>query len=533
MPIHKQGMRKRTASTYLKIFLAALTLCWLPLAWAQKKGPVNSPTKSLLDSGVPDADVTCRNLGKPRVACPFGGVWIDAICQCGPNPSPAPTAAPENSNADVTYGRCANGDVVTSDMLNSCESGNFDRQTCGCKSAPPTTSNSGQTCNGDKVDQLYNQCATDVAAAVTSCDNDQDSGIQSAKSQLSDFAVSLGSQVAVSKACSGIAKYVGVLNGAVAAFVGYCNNSRDTCIASCKQAAAQVETPNLACFTGKEDPRYEALKEKIDAQMQKCVGLNVKAAQATTAVSNIANTVSAARNCATATQATPEYCTAHPGTPGCTTAAADCNDPTIRASNPICFCSQPDSAMNPKCNGVLRAGTNNDIGTSTITSTAAASGMPTFSASKDPWTPSAALKGAGGAGEDPGGKKGGRALEAGSAGSGGAGDPGGAAAGGGTSPQINNGFRGGSSGGGGWTVGGGSGGGSGYGGGTGGNGTGGAGSGPDLRQFLPGGKFAPGSHGVGGLTGLSGPDGITGPHDNIFRKIKNRYQSQRPTFLGQ
>jgi hypothetical protein len=535
LPIYTEGMRKKTTFSYLKIALTALALCSASLAFGQfKKGPVPGPTKSLVDTGLLSPDEICKNLGKPRVKCQFSGQWIESICQCGP---------PANNNSTTgdqeTYKRCANGTQVTPGMLRNCDNGAFDYQTCDCKQEPEADktngASTGQSCNSAEVNQLYSQCSADVTAAISSCDNDQDSGIQAAKSQLSDFAVSIGSQVAVNKACSGIAKYVGVLNGAVAAFVVYCTNSRDTCMRSCGAAASKVESPNPVCYPlGEADANYIAVKKKIDTQLEKCNALSVKAQQATTAVSNIANTVRGAQNCSKATETTADYCSKNPGTPGCTAAAQECADPAVAASNPICFCNQPGAASNPKCTGVARVGTN-EMGTSTITSTSAASGaMPTFTAGREEWKPSTDGKGKSGAGEDPGGKKGGRALEAGSGGSGGGADPSGGAAGAGPGgPQVNNGFRGGGGGGGGsWTTGSGGGGGSGGYAGQG-SGSGGANGGPDLRQFLPGGKYDPGARGVGGVTGLSGPDGITGPHDNIFRKIKNRYQAQRPTFLGQ
>lgn len=56
----------------------------------------------------------------------------------------------------------------------------------------------------------------------------------------------------------------------------------------------------------------------------------------------------------------------------------------------------------------------------------------------------------------------------------------------------------------------------------------GAAGGPDLRAFLPGGKYDPRQRGIAGATGV---DGITGPHTNIWHKIQNRYQATSPTLL--
>jgi hypothetical protein len=45
---------------------------------------------------------------------------------------------------------------------------------------------------------------------------------------------------------------------------------------------------------------------------------------------------------------------------------------------------------------------------------------------------------------------------------------------------------------------------------------------------LPGGKFDPRARGI---AGISGPDGITGPHSNIWQKIQNRYQAEKPKLI--
>jgi hypothetical protein len=428
---------------------------------------------------------------------------------------------------------CSDGRKMDEGVIGQCDWG-FDTNTCNCKENPNTNANTNnvakKTVQGcaTKFQQMYDVCETDVTTASQSCDNDQDSDIQSAKGQLSEFAVGIGNQVSVSAPCAGIAKYVGAMNAAVAGFAAICSSKRNACLGTCKKAAKAIGALS-AEQCGMTETAFAKFEQKTKEQLSTCDQLSGKVDLAQGAVQNILGTVKGAQNCAK--QVLPaDYCRANPTALGCSNGPVECANPTYAAQNPICFCSGPDAATNPRCRGAVRA-SNNELssGMPTLSGGSSSEANPVFDSSKEEWKGNTEYKPSTGGGDDPGGKKGGRPMD----GGGGSGHGGGAAGAGGPGDPapgvvVNNGFRGGS----------GSGGGSMNGhfdereakeraaGGAAGAGN----EGPDLRQFLPGGKFDPGARGVAGMTG---PDGITGPHDNLWRKVKNRYQAQQSTFLGQ
>jgi hypothetical protein len=408
---------------------------------------------------------------------------------------------------------------------------------CKCSGSSAADGNQGKQNTGDvgpnggrippAIDAAIQKCSQDTNVAKSDCDQDQDAGVQGAQSQISNFAVNMGSNMGIAGACTGIGKLVAGANAAVAYFAQNCSSSRDACVSSCQNARSAV--------TAKYS-RYEVAGPAADAQeqvttlLQTCKDLDAKIQQATQAINNTMGTLQGAQNCAKQTDpAFTAYCASNPTAIGCSAAeATDCTNPSIAASNPICICkNNPRSAS---CTGASAKAMGDGSGSINSASTSStAGGIPTGSPGSDnlmndaSWAGNPDLKASRGASEEVGGKKGGRPLMDGAAGSADGGDK---ARGGGASGQgiaVNAGFRGGGGGGGGgWGSPGSD------------NGRGGyvpptaaqaRAMGPNLRDFLPGGGLDPKSANRG-LAGISGPDGITGPHSDIWKKVQNRYQIQ-------
>ncbi len=369
-------------------------------------------------------------------------------------------------------------------------------------------------------------CKRDIDTASSDCDVQKDSGVQSAQTTLSNFAVGIGSQMGIAAACSGIAKYVAGANAAVAYFAGNCSSARNTCMTSCQNAQSEVN----ATYSELPGPR-EQQQVYVTELLTTCKSFDAKIQQASKAIQNTVGTLQGAQACANQTDSTiAGYCASNPTAVGCSNAAADCSNPSIAASNPICICKNNPSAAN--CTGGAMAKVSNTGGSFDSASTSAISGGGGKAGVGSPgsdsllgdasWAGDPNLKPDRSQSDEPGGNKGGRPLmDGGSAASGNNGD-GKAGAAMAQGIAVNAGFRGG--------------------GGSGGWGNGGGNShsnggyappivrqaevkGPNLRDFLPGGGLDP-KRTNRGLAGISGPDGITGPHSDIWKKVQNRYQVQ-------
>lgn len=422
----------------------------------RSKSRTTSTKKSPAQSG------TCKPPANWRSICING--WNNNICECNP----------------VSESSAENSDATTQD-------------------------------SGDNSAAAL-QCQADTIEAQNDCDQDQDTGIQSAQTTLSNFAVQMGSQMGIQAACSGIGKALAGANGAIVVFSEMCSSARSKCLASC--GGVMKNSP--------------VASERVQAEMNHriCRGLDAKIQQASQAIANMVGAMRGAQTCAKQTSTDLfNYCGSNPNAIGCENTVQDCSNPKVAATNPICICKANPSAAT--CTGInLKAGGGFE-GANSLTADGAsmgsggggnAGGVDGLIDNAN-WQGDPNLKPDQSASEAPGGSKGGRPLMEGEGGGGGSG--GGNGGGGATtsSVAVNAGFRGGG-GGGGWPGGGGNEGE--YAGNP-------AGSpqaentNPDLRQFLPGGKFDPKTR---GLAGVSGPDGITGPHTDIWKKIQNRYQVQ-------
>lgn len=362
-----------------------------------------------------------------------------------------------------------------------------------------------------ELNAALQKCETDNEKARIACDQDQDSGIQGAQTSLSNFAVGAGARMGITNACSSLGALLTGANAAVLYFSQNCSSSQKSCLASCKQAISMTGALGSA---------------QAEASYDNCKLMDAKINQATQAIANIKSTAQNAANCVEQTDtAMADFCQQNPKALGCESVPTDCSNPQIAASNSICICKANPNAAH--CSGLqakagdFDSGGSYDMASTTITKSSKGGGSDLDGMLGDDGYQGNGMSPSGGRADDVGGAKGGRPLMGGSDGGlGGSGSPAGSASKGGPA-AVNAGFRGG---------GGGSSGS--YGGGGGAN----PGqayasekqvekSGPNLRDFLPNGKFDPKSANRG-LAGISGPDGITGPHSDIWKKIQNRYQVQ-------
>ncbi len=420
----------------------------------------------------------------------------------------------------------------------------FDENTCKCErvsdplpgchpsqeSTPQPASQSAGACLSRYQAEL-DVCREEKASAFQNCDQDKDSGLTQAKRGLSDLATGMGQQSGAQAACSGMGQALGAANAAVAAFTQTCNSAKNSCVSKCsslkRDLDRELSSPTPECIGADNSGAAELsqIMESAISENAECRTLDTKVQQGVAAVNNTMGTVQGAMNCAEQLDTTLLYCKQNPNAIGCSVMATDCSNPTIASTSPICICAKNPS--DPSCSVSMKAGSGRggatDLASSAgLTGGSAGGGGADMGLDNVDWQ-GREWKKSNDTAEDPGGSKGGRPIQDGSAGNGSGGGEGGGA-GGPNAVSVNNGFRGGGGGGGG-----------GFYGGEGGSGSAAAkaagaanSKNPDLRNFLPGGKFDPRSRGI---AGISGPDGITGPHSNIWQKIQNRYQAEKPRLI--
>lgn len=372
---------------------------------------------------------------------------------------------------------------------------------------------------------LAQECSNKYTSTESTCDPEKDNGMNSAAGMASQVSLAFGQQTAssIQAACSGMGKVSAAANAALAGFRMTCSNSINSCQSSCSKVVDYLNA-HPACASQGAD--ISAAK----AQVASCTQFNARINEANQAMMNVGQTLNNAAQCEAYSSAydIPEICKTNPNLPTCKNiASTNCNDPSM-ASNKVCICVK--NPGDPACSSAVTQSTDmassgpaTDPASRMKNQTAASSGddpgLPSITPGKYKDT------GAGGAVD---GRQGGSAnIASGGGGSGGSDSRGG----GGGDSESTHGVLAGFYGGGGGSGMSGSGG---YGGG--GSGYGSAGrygpttdkSGvPNLRQFLPGGKFDR----QRGIAGASGPDGITGPHSNIWQKVNNRYRTMAPTLL--
>lgn len=409
--------------------------------------------------------------------------------------------------------------------------------------------------------QMYQQCTTAIEDTSNTCDEKNDAGMNSVSASASQIALMMGQQTAASiqAACSKMADISQAANGAVAAYRLMCSNSIKSCRSTCADLVNYAKA-NSTCFSGSSAvtlaPSVSAEVQQVANQLRnqnglamtssaealagRCNNYDAKLNEAQQAINNYGLTAANASQCAelskgTTTAPVPEFCKANPTYAGCNPAApVDCSNPQMATTNKVCVCSvNPNDPMCSNSQKVAGDGTNTSlINSSSRVATAGGAeeitgdlpGLPSIAHGKLP---------GGGSGDSVDGQQG-VGSPVGGSGSGSGGLAGkNTGAGEGATAANAEGVLGGTYGGGGGSY---------RGMGVGGSGEGGGSArgvaantpgvpgqgGPDLRQFLPGGKYDPRSRGI---AGASGPDGITGPHSNIWQKIQNRYQVVRPSLM--
>jgi len=430
-----------------------------------------------------------------------------------PAKAPAKSAAKPASSATTGKYNCKRPINYRSTCVNG-----WSDETCSCVGSAAPNNQQGAPQGNQAVQQAMQKCQEKLVAARNDCDQHQDTGVQTAEGDIKNIAANMG-RMGFS-ACTALGKGIAGANGALAVFSGMCSGSKKDCTSACTVALSGAKATN-------------SVNDIMAAQenLQGCKALDAKIQQAAQQIQSVAATVSGAQDCSkdTTTDGLYDFCKNNPSAVGCSTEATDCTNPSIAASSPICICKDNPSAAT--CGGAnLKAGGGFDNFDSASLGGAAPGSTGTLDSSgilgDDDWAGDPNAKSDNTRAEDVGGSKGGRPLDEGGGGRGGGGKDGGGGPGGpGTGVAVNAGFRGGGGGGGSF-------------GGGGAEGTwvaegqpapGAAANGnPDLRNFLPGGKYDPKTR---GLAGLSGPDGITGPHTDIWKKIQNRYQVKQSSLM--
>ncbi|MFZ4402535.1 MAG: hypothetical protein ACOYOK_00395 [Pseudobdellovibrionaceae bacterium] len=394
------------------------------------------------------------------------------------------------------------------------------------------------------VQKQMQACNDGYQNLVKTCNAENDSGVQSATTAAAVAAQALNAQAqsSIQAACSGMAKAAQGAQAAVAALSFSCDRAKDSCISSCREARSAVQKcqGSTAGFsdTAQAIDGYYGSPEMtiIDRNLDECSQVQTAFKQSSSQLlaglmsSSNTNKQCAALNAASSKNA---YCQAFGGSdPICANQGpVNCSAPD-QASTQFCICAtNPASPNCANVNSKLSQGWGNAIragggGSSAGGSDKSLNGIGDIGLGDSLDFQQLPNKESGPT-EDVGGKQGtGAGLAAGGNPLGNnldkQGGPGGYS--GEDNPMAVNA---------GYYAGGGGGGGSSY------RPSSGASSynpynpkspqynGPNLRDFLPNGKFDP----KRGTAGEAGIDGITGPNTDIWQKMHNRYQALRSTFL--
>ncbi|WP_413576897.1 hypothetical protein ACLVWU_02230 [Bdellovibrio sp. HCB290] len=434
--------------------------------------------------------------------------------------------------AEAAYTRSdCNGDCSSGYSCKSVGSGYY---SCQANPASKASGLSASVCSV-QFQKLMTQCQSQISSTDSNCEEKNNQGMSDVTSMAGQIALAYGAQSAASiqASCSSAAALTAAANGALAAYRLTCSSAIKDCVSTCDSAISYLQT-TPSCQT--DQASFSSMMGQARSTRNQCNNYTAKVNEAQSAMNNIAQTAANATQCASLTSAdgsTPsiEICKANPTMPGCANVLMDCSNPSM-ASNKVCICSKNSS--DPACLGTASISGGDSPGlvgtdpTGRLSNTAGGDefggdlfGTPEIQQAELP---------SGGGEQGLDGKQGGGVAFGGSSGGGAGSGAGGGSGDGAAEPNgsaVNAGYYG-------------SGGGGGFGGGgSGGDGRGGgllnsaanalaAKGGPDLRQFLPGGKLGPQAR---GLAGATGPDGITGPNSDIWKKIQNRYQVMQPSLL--
>lgn len=538
------GMQSNFAVQALLTFLIAF---YLPNAFAQRRPELcgsNVCTGSQMCGVVNDGTYQCvpRKSVSPSVpkSSPVSSVGKPPTTSTSKRKRPSPKNG-RNSTPDSSDN---NDGFVLGDEPNASGGGfcDYSDDTCKkgyhcqkqvCVKDANTNDSAPMAACEQQYESLMRQCRKQINETARSCDEKNDSGMNSVMSG----ALQMGRDTAssIQKSCSDTAALMQGANAALAAYRMNCSSAISDCNSVCSQVKA-FAIENNSCMSGIDVVSSDTdLTVRADDAAVQCNSFDSKVNEANQAMQNFTQTLGNAANCRAETAGNPslaglpQFCQIQPNYPGCNPAApVDCRRPDIAASNKVCICSR--NPMDPGCSVAQKAGVGTGFGPNIN-----ASGRLNKSASDEfggdlPDLPLAEHRNINtDTGKPIDGHQGGNAaLGGGDSGAGGGpSGSGGTSSGGSDGQASSSGFYGGGGNGMYGSAGGGS-----YGReGTGryAAGTGGPGrtNSPDLRKFLPGGQFDP----KRGISGMSGPDGITGPHSDIWQKVQNRYRVMRPSLL--
>lgn len=397
-------------------------------------------------------------------------------------------------------------------------------------------SNGAEPQCSQQAQQLKAQCAADAESAKNSCDSQN--GDWQAKITRTLEVASVGmrqvANTSLEMACSKMNEAMAGVNTALGAFELNCNQGRSACMTSCEEAHEAYNS----CIKSNPQNAGTSVPEEITTNQRECRSYQSRLDDAIASVANVGSSFVMAKSCKEFAESNDrlgdltqnDTCKQNPTAPGCE-GPQNCSNPKFSATNTVCIClSNPSDSRCGAGGGRLAGGgtllpgggkggallPGSGSGLGNLTENTGGGGL-----FEPPMGQPGSL-----AGEDPGGKKAGAPMGGGgSAGLGGGdGQSGGSVARDAQGNPVLKGFYGGSGGSGGM-----------YGSsGAGGRGPGSDGNGylrpgekvPDLDKYRPDGlnqKLRP------GMAGLVGPDGITSQHDNIFAKIKNRYNAKSMT----
>ncbi len=371
-------------------------------------------------------------------------------------------------------------------------------------------------------------CFANSQAAVASCDEGNDSSLQTTLRNVQDVtgqADQILSATGLNGGCGVVIKAANSLSSAYLAYNQTCGQKVSSCISSCEAVESLVQACDAASFTSSI-----AQPEPLMA----CRDLEGKQSQRNQFQNSVPALANQAAACKAAFNAKGDggICASNPGSLMCQQSlkeaanAGNCSDPSM-ASTVTCACKGGvnTSACQAAMNGSQKLSNASSLAMSSNSRLQGATGKavnaaPNFDDANGEMGPGTYKSQAS---EEIGGRMGNSASLGGGGGSGsGIGGSGGysESSAGGINTNINGGAgRGGGAGGGAWN-----GGGAGRAGGGAGRyaGAGGAINGmPNLNNFRP----QMGNHGPvrRDLAGVVGPDGLLGPHADPWQTIKNRY----------
>lgn len=404
---------------------------------------------------------------------------------------------------------------------------------------PPPPQTAGMSKVEAEIEKTREACQKETKEIKDSCNPEKDDSLGESISTVRQVTDGITRQLggAIQDPCSqGIKAFQGGMQ-ALDQFSNKCTSKYNSCVNACQRFKDKIDTltvsnlkaEGLARTQDQVDSRKKGYQDDVKDFVGICATHKKEATRGSSDTSfNLQSMVMNAQACSSlkGMAQVPQICQQNPNLAACGKILdQNCGNAQYAALTPVCVCRT--NPMDPKCsqyNGMsqktgsgVEGGGFEDPSKGLIGGSGGGNigGLSDSELASLMSNPPNLKPDGGGAGEDIGGKKGGRGLDPGNGfgggpkgGQGGAGAP--------VDPmQIYSGSRGG---------------GGGYYGGSGGTSApgsrsvagGGSGSAyPDLSKFRPDMAFQPGTR---GLAGVSGSDGITGPHSNIWQKISNRYR---------